>query len=148
MYVLPPPHINPWLCTLEWWDVMLQNRLALFCCYRPSFIGSQQSWFWVFLFQFSNFTPWPCSTRVATTILPLAGYVALALFLMRGAGPGAQGFLNSISSSRAQLQEAKGVGCHFEGHECRTSNQFKERRCLISSIYVLKDVITCSFPKR
>ena len=34
--------------------------LCLFCCYQPSCVVSQQSWFWAFLFhKYSNFTPLP-----------------------------------------------------------------------------------------
>ena len=51
-YTHPPPPYGKRCCRSVW------TGLCLFCCYQPSYVVSQQSWFWAFLFdKFSNFTP-------------------------------------------------------------------------------------------
>ena len=53
----------------EWWDAVLAEAtgLGLFCCYQPSCVVSQQSWFGLF-FCF-NFTPPPRSQDTAPKLV-------------------------------------------------------------------------------
>ena len=60
-HLYPPPTWSAFLfhklANFTWWDAVLQRRLAwaLFCCYQPLCVVSQQSWFEFFFFSSINF---------------------------------------------------------------------------------------------